>query len=169
MNKTRIAAIAGLLLAHVLLLSWVLWRYEPRPERDTRVVEGYVTRADSCIGRGCDQGLRVDQVLLACGVSPIGASFSCPDWFRTDLPVRATYFRMPTLLSSAGIGTPSNVVLRLEQGRTVLWQRTPDEHRSNYYFLRSWVLIAIFASSFCILVRQPLFRRRSRRAGKVRR
>lgn len=163
------AALLGLLLVHLLLLSWILWYFEPRPELGTKVVEGQPATFKSCSARHCDSGIELGPVLLACGVGPLATSFSCPEFYRIDRPARASYFRMPTVVSATGLAAPSNVLLAFEQDGVVLWQRTPQEHRSDYYWIGSWVLIAIFICSFFALARLPSFRKPSPEARPERR
>jgi len=130
---------------HLAALALLMWAYRPQLGANVRVVEGVPKTYRACSSKGCDEGIQIDDIVLACGVSVLAANFSCPQTFRPDVPARAVFFSMPTIVSSIGLSMPTRVLMRLEQGPTVLYDRDPDSLDRRYLFssLTTWLVFVI--------------------------
>lgn len=143
-TKRRILCLGA---AHVLACSLFLWAYYPRPEGRELVVEGIPSEFKSCGSKSCDTGIRMGGVILSCSVDPLGISYSCAQFYATDISAKAVYFSMPTFLSSIGISNPTAVLLRFEQGGRLIREYEHGRIVSSY-FIGAALPVLIFIISF---------------------
>jgi hypothetical protein len=145
-----------LTLAYVIAFVGLLWWLYPHdPYADLKVVEGIPFEFKSC-GRHCDTGVQIGDVILACSVSPLASNYACGKWYVPDVPAKATYFRMRTMMSLVFGGPGTAVLLRLEQNGQVI----PNYTRESFavaYTLGSILVILVFATPCFLLMQLGLF------------
>jgi hypothetical protein len=154
-------------VVHLAVLIVLMWTFRPQLGVNVRVVEGVPKPFLACYSKGCDEGIGIGEVVLACGINVLGPSYSCPQTFRQDVQARAVFFTMPTLLSSIGVGGPTRVLMRLEQGDSVLYDRDPDSLTRRYLFSSILTYVLFGVSAF--IVTTTLIARRNAAAGGTRR
>ena len=152
----HVARHAPFVIAYALAcLGLFWWLYPHDPYSDLKVVEGIPFEFKSC-GRHCDTGVQIGDVILACSVSPLGPSYACGKWYVPDAPVKATYFRMRTMMSLVFGGPGTAVLLRLEQNG----QAIPGYTRESFaaaYTLQSMVVFLVFLTPCFLLMHLGLF------------
>lgn len=147
-------ALAILAAAHLvgfaILVGWVM----PRPEQGARSVSGVPELLHYGSARTTDTAIRVAGVTPGCSVSAVGASFSCPKTFADGVPARVTYFQMPTLESQLGLVDDPLILLRIEQRGEVVYDKSVQAIRSQYFRIGLLVPICLFGASFLVCARR---------------
>lgn len=135
---------------HLAVLVTLMWTFRPQLGANVRVVSGMPTIHKACTSKGCDEGIRVGDTVLACAVNVFASSYSCPQRHHEDEPATAVFFTMRTLMSSIGVGNPTRVLMRLEQGGSVVYDRDPDSLDRSYVLGSMTTFLIFIVSAFAV-------------------
>jgi hypothetical protein len=148
-----------LLAIHMVIFIWVCLAFAPVPTPDVYVVEGHPVEKKYC-GRSCDTAIQIKDVVLGCSASPLGHAYSCPQYYDSQMPARATYFIKPTILSTIGISSESLILLKLEQNGRVL-NETSYKNLVFIYSIGCLLVFVFFFISYYKFSQSNYFRKNS--------
>jgi hypothetical protein len=146
-----------LLATHIFLLLWLCLAFAPLPTTETFIIEGIPTERKFC-GRSCDTAIQIKEVILSCASSPLGRAYSCPQYYDSRTPARATYFIKPTIFSTIGLSNESAILLRLEQNGRVLNENLYSDLIISHLF-GCLLIFVFFAISYYKFSRLNYFRK----------
>jgi hypothetical protein len=143
----RVRRLAVFLLT-IGLYFFVMWAYMPRATDNIFTINGTANLFDDCSSRACSKGVKVGDILLACDADEIGPSYYCPQLELPKEKVSVTYFTMPTIFSTIGLSKKSNILLRVEIEKKIIYQKDLQSIKSQYVYTPSFVLIILFVLIF---------------------
>lgn len=144
--------------AHVAACLLYLWAFYPRPTTDNlQVLEGIPVIYKGG-GRLSSTSFIVGDTLMSCSPSALGPRNSCRTNFLPTGPVKATYFRMPTVFSILGGNQGTPILIKLEQKGELILSTTADDLSSRYQW-NSLVEIMVFVASFFSFIKLKFFKK----------
>ena len=97
--------------------------------------------------------------MLGCAAHAVAFSYSCPKSFEDGQTAIVTYFEMRTVEARLGLAEPTQVLLSIEQGGSLVYRRSPEDIKAQ--FLRTGLLVplSVFGIAFLLFARFILNRR----------